>query len=135
MTFISTIREKGQKSILIKISKLCTEMTPFTPTLRKKWFQGHLCSPFVSSFRFQGHRRSYLVYIIILFLFYAKLVPLRFIKAGRVFLVAHERPPEPRVTIEWLLAKQRSSSNLPAFLDFNGIKFCNIFDDCWDLQS
>ena len=35
-------------------------------------------------------------------------------------LVAHERLTESRVTIEWLLAKLRSFSNLPAFLDLNG---------------
>ena len=37
-------------------------------------------------------------------------------------LVAHERLTEPRVTIEWLLAKPRSFPNLPAFLDLNGGK-------------
>ena len=35
-------------------------------------------------------------------------------------VVAFERLPEPRVTIEWLLAKPRSFSNLPAFLDLYG---------------
>ena len=35
-------------------------------------------------------------------------------------MVAHERRTEPRVTIEWLLAKPRSFSNLRAFLDLNG---------------
>ena len=34
-------------------------------------------------------------------------------------VVAHERLTEPRVTMEWLLAKPRSYSNLPAFLDLN----------------
>ena len=31
-------------------------------------------------------------------------------------VVPHERPTEPRVTIEWLLAKRNSLSDLPAFL-------------------
>ena len=35
-------------------------------------------------------------------------------------VVAHERLLEPRVTMEWLLAKPRSFSNLPTFLDLNG---------------
>ena len=35
-------------------------------------------------------------------------------------VVAHERLTEPSVTMEWLLAKPRSISNLPAFLDLNG---------------
>ena len=35
-------------------------------------------------------------------------------------VVAHETLTEPRVTIELLLAKPRTFSNLPAFLDFNG---------------
>ena len=35
-------------------------------------------------------------------------------------MVAHERLAEPRVTMEWLLVKPRSLSNLPAFLDLNG---------------
>ena len=37
-------------------------------------------------------------------------------------MVAHERLTEPRVTIEWLLPKRNSLSDLPAFLDVNGIK-------------
>ena len=36
-------------------------------------------------------------------------------------VVAHERLTEPRITMEWLLAKLRSFSNLSAFLDLNGI--------------
>ena len=36
-------------------------------------------------------------------------------------VVAHERLTEPRVTMEWLLAKPNSLSNIPAFLDPNGI--------------
>ena len=36
-------------------------------------------------------------------------------------MVAHERLTEPRVTKELLLAKRRSLSNLPAFLDHSGI--------------
>ena len=35
-------------------------------------------------------------------------------------MVAHERLTEPRVTIDWLLAKPRIFSNLPAFLDLSG---------------
>ena len=35
-------------------------------------------------------------------------------------VVAHERLTEPRVPMEWLLAKPRSFSNLSAFLDLNG---------------
>ena len=35
--------------------------------------------------------------------------------------MAHERLTEPRVTMEQLLAKPRSLSNLPDFLDLNGI--------------
>ena len=35
-------------------------------------------------------------------------------------MVAHERLTEPRVTIEILLAKPRSFSNLPAFSDLEG---------------
>ena len=35
-------------------------------------------------------------------------------------MVAPERLTEPRVTIERFLAKPRSFSNLPAFLDLNG---------------
>ena len=35
--------------------------------------------------------------------------------------VAHGRLTEPRATKEWLPAKPRSLSNLPAFLDLNGI--------------
>ena len=35
-------------------------------------------------------------------------------------MVAHETLTEPRVTMEWLLAKPRSFSNLPVFLDLNG---------------
>ena len=36
-------------------------------------------------------------------------------------VVAHERLTEPRVTMEWLLAKPQSFSNLSAFLDPYGI--------------
>ena len=43
-------------------------------------------------------------------------------------MVTHERLTEPRVTMEWLLAKPRSSSNLPTFLDLNGI-FSNIYEN------
>ena len=35
-------------------------------------------------------------------------------------MVTHERLIEPLVTIEWLLAKPRSFSNLPACLDLDG---------------
>ena len=35
-------------------------------------------------------------------------------------MVAHQRLIEPRVTMEHLLAKQRSFSDLPAFLNLNG---------------
>ena len=35
-------------------------------------------------------------------------------------MVARARLTEPRVTMEWLLAKPRSFSNLPAFLDLHG---------------
>ena len=35
-------------------------------------------------------------------------------------MVAHERLTEPRVTMEWILEKSRSFSNLHAFLDLNG---------------
>ena len=40
---------------------------------------------------------------------------------SRKSVVAHERLTEPRVTMELLLAKLRSFSNLPAFLDLNEI--------------
>ena len=35
-------------------------------------------------------------------------------------MVAHERLTEQSATMEWLLAKPRSFSNLPAFLDLHG---------------
>ena len=35
--------------------------------------------------------------------------------------VTHERLTEPRVTMEWLLAEPRSFSNLPVFLNLNGM--------------
>ena len=35
-------------------------------------------------------------------------------------MVAHERLTEPRITMEGLLAKPRSFSNFPAFLDLDG---------------
>ena len=38
-------------------------------------------------------------------------------------MVAYERLSELRVTMEWLLAKPRSFSNVPAFLDLNGNGF------------
>ena len=37
--------------------------------------------------------------------------------------MAHDRLTEQRVTIEWLLTKPRSFSNLLAFLDLNGRLF------------
>ena len=37
-------------------------------------------------------------------------------------MAARERLTEPCVTIEWLLAKQRSSWNFPVFPDLNGIE-------------
>ena len=37
-------------------------------------------------------------------------------------MVAHERLTKPRVTIEGLLEKPSSFSNLPAFLDLHGMK-------------
>ena len=37
-------------------------------------------------------------------------------------MVAYERLTEPRVTMEGILAKPRSVSHLPAFLDLNGRK-------------
>ena len=42
-------------------------------------------------------------------------------------MVAHDRLIEPRVTIEGLLAKPRSFSNLPAFVDHNGRRLFSIF--------
>ena len=42
-------------------------------------------------------------------------------KQEGVDVVAHERLTEPIVTMESLLAKPRSFSNLPAFLDLNSI--------------
>ena len=36
-------------------------------------------------------------------------------------MVAHERLTEPRVIMKGLLAKPRSFSNLPVFLNLNGI--------------
>ena len=42
-------------------------------------------------------------------------------------VVAHERLTEPRVTKEWLLAKPRSCSNLPVFLNLNG----TTLTDAW----
>ena len=41
-------------------------------------------------------------------------------------VVAQERLPEPRVTIEWLLAKQRSFLYFPAFRDLNVSSFIKI---------
>ena len=41
----------------------------------------------------------------------------------RLRVVAHERLTGPRVTMEWLLAKPRSFSNLTAFLDLMVKKF------------
>ena len=35
-------------------------------------------------------------------------------------MVARERLTEPRVTMKWLVAKPRSFTNFPAFLDLNG---------------
>ena len=37
-------------------------------------------------------------------------------------MVAHERLTEPRVTMDRLLAKPMSFSNVPAFLDLDGSK-------------
>ena len=39
-------------------------------------------------------------------------------KQGGCGVVAHERLTEPRVTIEWLLAKQNSLADLPTFRSF-----------------
>ena len=41
-------------------------------------------------------------------------------------VVAHERHTEPRVTIEWLITKSRSFSNLPASSDLNGRNFTKL---------
>ena len=41
-------------------------------------------------------------------------------KQGVVGVVAHKILREPRVTIEWLLAKQSSLSDLPAFIGLDG---------------
>ena len=43
-------------------------------------------------------------------------------KQGVVSVVAHERLTDARVTIEWLLAKPSSLSDLPTFLGPDGIK-------------
>ena len=57
--------------------------------------------------------------------FQQNFLPCRYSKIGRVWtipygVVAHERPTEPRVTMELLLAKPRSFSTIPVFLDLNG---------------
>ena len=44
-------------------------------------------------------------------------------------LMAHERLTVPRVKMEWLLAKPRSFSNLPAFVDLDGTIF-----DFWNYK-
>ena len=44
------------------------------------------------------------------------LLPLRLKKQEGCGLVAHESLTEPRVTIEWLLSKRNSLSDLPAFV-------------------
>ena len=49
-------------------------------------------------------------------------------------VVAHERLTESRVTMSWLLAKPKSFSNLPAFLDLNGSK-TYVFPLPWILAS
>ena len=43
-------------------------------------------------------------------------------------MVAHERLTEPRVTMELLLAKPRSFSTLPAFLDLKGLFIFFIYE-------
>ena len=50
-------------------------------------------------------------------------------------MVAHERLTEPRVTIERVLAKPRSFSNLPTFLDLDGIKIFILKYEAEFLQS
>ena len=47
-------------------------------------------------------------------------------------MLAHERLTEPRVKRELLLAKSRSFSNLPAFLDLSGIK--SVIKDLSEFQ-
>ena len=47
-------------------------------------------------------------------------------KQGVVSVVAHERLTDPRVTIEWLLAKPSSLSDLPTFLGPYDIFFSQI---------
>ena len=44
-------------------------------------------------------------------------IPLGLEKQDGCQVVAHERLIETRVTMEWLLAEQRSVSNPPAFLN------------------
>ena len=52
-------------------------------------------------------------------------------------MVAHETLTEPRVTIEWLFAKPRSFSNLPAFFNLNGsiTDSISVFDFFRSLNS
>ena len=47
------------------------------------------------------------------------------VKKSRKSVVAYERLTKPRFTMARLLAKARSFSNLPAFLDLNGRKTKN----------
>ena len=72
--------------------------------------------------------------------FYADILVLfstvKILKSRKGGVVAHERLTEPRATIEGLLAKPRSFSNLHPFWDLydiiNLIDFCNkIFRDCF----
>ena len=48
-------------------------------------------------------------------------LPLKLRKAGRVWCGGARETREPRVTIALLLSKWSNLSNLPAFLDLNGI--------------
>ena len=52
------------------------------------------------------------------------IISLRFTKAGRVWCGGARETHWAHVTIEWLLAKPRSFSNLPAFLGLDDTYFC-----------
>ena len=78
-------------------------------------------------FRQRGRKNSPNVSLYSIFLSSIDLLPLWFRRAGRVFVVAHGTLSEPRVTMDWLLAKPRSSSNFPAFLVINGKVYKNRF--------
>ena len=59
-------------------------------------------------------------------MFQSVLIQSRFIKAGKGLTWWRTRVTQPCVTLEWLLPKPRSFSNLSAFSDLNDIFFSRI---------